>query len=92
MSLNVLVEITDPKVNAHPITTKGGNSMTLYKQSAYIFKPNEKYPTQFELLVESQSTGYPVGKYSIDPSSLYVGRFNKLEISPRLLPAKNSSQ
>lgn len=76
-----------------------GKPYSLYFQTAYIHtmdrqgNPNP-YPEKFEVILEKDAVGNPIvhqpGEYLLHPSSVYVGRFGSLEISPRLAPVKQA--
>lgn len=62
-----------------------------YTQTAYAVFEGERHPikTRFgvpaELVIEQktgQFFGYPPGHYQIDPSSIRIGKYDKLEINP----------
>lgn len=90
MSIRIIVKSTvlDP-VN---VTTRGGQAMTLRKQTAYAVTVDRNgnvapYPERIELVLpREQAEPYPVGEYQLHPSSFYVGKFSRLECSPRLAP------
>lgn len=55
----------------------------------------QPYPQRVELMLDKDpQTGafkpYPVGEYTLDPSSLYVDRLGGLRVSPRLVPARTA--
>lgn len=59
--------------------------MHLYDRAG---KP-DPHPTRVELTLEHGQDGaalfYPLGEYTLHPSSIYVGRDGRLAITPRLL-------
>lgn len=89
MSIRIIVKST--AVEAVNINTPRG-AMTLRKQQAYAVTVDRQgnvapYPERIELtLPKDQAEAYPVGEYQLHPSSFYVGKFSKLECSPRLAP------
>ena len=50
------------------------------------------YPEKSEIILEKNEQGqalfWPVGEYTLAPSSLYVDRSGNLAIAPRLVPLK----
>lgn len=44
------------------------------------------FPDKFEIALESDQVPYPRGKYTLQPSAVYVSRDGRLNVSPRLAP------
>lgn len=66
-------------------------------QTAYVHTLNKQgqphpFPEKIELIVEKGSDGipaaYPIGDYTLHPSSFYVDRGGNLAIAPRLAAIK----
>lgn len=61
-------------------------------QTAYAFTVSAEgvtaeIPDKFEVALEDEQKPYPRGFYTLQPSSLYIGReFGRMEVSPRLVP------
>lgn len=75
-------------------TTQKPYSMSFQDAWLHLFdragKP-DPHPTRVELTLEHAEDGaalfYPLGEYTLHPSSIYVGRDGRLAITPRLLKA-----
>ncbi len=52
------------------------------------------YPEKAEIILEKDTDGaplyYPVGEYTLAPSSVYIDRNGNLAISPRLTPIQRA--
>jgi len=46
------------------------------------------YPIKTEVMLDNGKAPYPVGQYVLDPSSVYVNRNGRLDLSVRLMPRK----
>lgn len=76
-----------------------GKPYSLFFQTAWLHtfdksgNPNP-YPEKIEVILDKDQVGnaitYPPGEYVLHPSSVYVGRFGNVEISPRLAPVKHA--
>lgn len=67
-----------------------GQSYTINEQYAYVFL-GQDYPQLFKLNLETGQPPYPAGIYTLAPSSIYVGDFQKLRIGKIvLLPYQES--
>ncbi len=67
-----------------------GQPYTISEQYAYVFL-GQDYPQLFKLNLEAGQAPYPAGFYTLAPSSIYVGDFQKLRIGKIvLLPCKES--
>lgn len=92
--INVVVTSPDVRIQ-EGISKRTGKPYKLGIQTAYFHtldkngKP-QPFPERSELLLESLPDGsfksYPVGKYQLHPSSIYVDRAGALALSPRLAP------
>ena len=74
-----------------------GKPYNLDFQTVWIHTSDRKgnpnpYPEKVEIMLERDQNGaalfYPLGEYTLSPSSIYVGRNGDLSISPRLMPLK----
>lgn len=74
-----------------------GKPYHLRIQTAYAFPVDvdgvvSEMPDKFEILLESDQTPYPRGKYLLQPSSVSVSRDGRLEVRPRLAPVAATSK
>lgn len=66
------------------VVTRQGADYTSYSQECYAHMPDQKYPVQIRLNLESANHQYPIGKYTLDVlGSLYVSN-GVLTLSRRL--------
>jgi len=91
--MSLVIEIDSNEVKTRSGTSaKTGKDYNIREQTAYAHIPGQRYPQQIKLMLEDNQMPYPVGKYQLDPSSFYVGRFDDLQIRVKLanLPASGS--
>jgi len=91
--MTVRIEIKSTEVRPRTINSNG-KSFQFLEQEGWIHtldpagNPNA-YPEKFIVtLPKGQEQPYPVGDYTLHPGSFYVGRFRRLDMSPRLAPVK----
>lgn len=91
----IRIEIKTANVTPRNIVAKqgprAGQTIQLLEQEAYAetYGDNGKhaYPSRITLNLESNEKPYPPGVYTVDPASLYVDRFQKLQLGRlRLTP------
>ncbi|EBX3330548.1 DNA-binding protein [Salmonella enterica subsp. enterica serovar Kirkee] len=61
------------------VSKSTGQAYTINEQSAYIFL-GQDYPQLFKLNLEAGQAPYSAGLYTLHPSSIYVGDFQKLRV------------
>lgn len=66
---------------------KSGKAYSFHTQQAYAHVEGKAYPVEFRLTIDNGSSAFPVGNYTIAPSSFYVDKFGNLSISPKLVKA-----
>lgn len=83
------------QVETTVVDTKNGNSAktgkpySIREQEAWMFgydregKPHP-HPQRIRLTLDDDQKPYEVGTYQLDPSSIYVDRFNQIAIRARL--------
>ena len=92
MSIRITVKSTDLR----PRTKKQTGEIFAHEQTAYAWlcdrngKP-EEYPQKVTLTIwqrdgKPEQAAYPVGEYTLAPSSFAVGDYGQLNVSPRLVP------
>ncbi len=88
----IKIEIQNPTVeNVAGTSSRTGKPFSFNKQEAYAHIPGQHYPQRIELTLEDNSTGYPAGNYTIQPESLYVDRFGRLQLGQlKLKPIKGA--
>jgi hypothetical protein len=87
-AVNVKIEIKSGEVLTRTGTDKTGKPYAFREQVGWL-DTGEEYPEKVRVPVEQGKAPYPPGKYVMDPTCLFVGKFNKLSLGRlRLLPAK----
>lgn len=87
----IKIEVKDATVNPRVITPSqgknAGRQMTFYEQDAYAFTADEQgkprpYPQRIVLNIDMDKGAKPYapGFYTVCPSSLFVDRFNSLQL------------
>lgn len=67
--------------------TKNGQNLQFIECEAFAHLPNMQYPILIRLTMpKGVNEPYAKGMYQLAPESFYVGKFNQLELSPRLIP------
>lgn len=77
-----------------PFTNKKGAQEVAHFRDqsawAYVTDPNGQpspYPIAMSISLEKDQAPWPVGSYILDESSLYIGKFNKLQVGKIKLKA-----
>lgn len=90
----IKVEVREAVINVRNITSKAGKPLTFREQSAYAYtldrdgKPRP-YPQEIVLNIgEHQPEPYPVGVYTLAPTSVWVDGYRHLTLAPKLVPLK----
>jgi hypothetical protein len=79
------VEITG-KSEVRTVNTAKG-PLQFVECEAFAHLPNMQYPILIRITMPKDAKEpYPKGMYQLAPESFYVGKFNRLELSPRLVP------
>ena len=64
----------------------------IFEQTAYLHTAGKPYPVEFKITLPQDRKGQPYeeGMYTLSPDSFYVDtrKFNKLALSPKLIPSK----
>lgn len=88
----IKIEVKSADTTRSTGTTKAGKQFPR-KQTAYAFtldrngNPNP-YPERISLVIWDNEQPYASGIYELAPTSLYVGEYGELKLSPHLVPAK----
>lgn len=87
LKIQVETEMIDTKAGT---SAKTGKDYCIREQEAWMFgvgrdgKP-QPHPQRIKLTLDDDQKGpYPIGAYTLDPSSLYVDRFGQIAIRARL--------
>ena len=94
--MSIRIEVKSPEVLENSGTSnKTGKAYTIRKQKAYAYtmdetgKPNE-YPDRIEIQLDRDQPAFPIGNYTIAPTSFFVGDFNALALGRlKLQPLQN---
>ena len=84
------IESTELKIKSGT-SARTGKPYQIREQTAYVHIPPNKYPQPIKVTLEDDAQPYPPGKYHLGDNSFFVGRFDDLQMRPRLVPAQLSS-
>lgn len=94
----IQVSVTSTEVRNQRGTAKAsGKAYDLNFQTVWFHTHDRKgnknpYPEKSEIILEKNEQGqalfWPIGEYTLSPSSLYVDRSGNLAIAPSLVPLK----
>ncbi len=94
----IQVSVTSTEVRNQRGTAKAsGKAYDLNFQTVWFHTHDRQgnknpYPEKSEIILEKNEQGqalfWPVGEYTLSPSSVYVDRSGNLAIAPRLVPLK----
>lgn len=84
--LVIEIESTELKVKTGT-SARTGKPYQIREQTAYVHIPPAKYPQPIKVTLEDDAQPYPPGQYQLDDSSFFVGRYDDLQMRPRLIPA-----
>lgn len=84
--LLIEVESTEVKIKSGT-SARTGKPYQIREQTAYVHIPPAKYPQPIKVTLDDNAQPYAPGKYMLDDTSFYVGRFDDLQMRPRLVPA-----
>jgi len=70
-------------------SAKTGKPYSIREQEAWMYGFDREgkqhpHPQRIRLTLDDDQQPYPVGTYQLDPSSIYVDRFNQIAIRARL--------
>lgn len=85
MALNVKFEVTSNNVEVKS-GTNGRGPWQIREQEAFMFRGDDKYPEKVVVTLDDNAQPYQPGFYELDEKSLYAGKYNQLQIRPRLRP------
>lgn len=91
--MDLIIEIEKPEVAVKSGTSaRTGKPYSIREQKGYVQIPGQKYPQPIRFALDDDAQPYQAGRYNIDPSSFYVGRFEDLNLRLRLCPVVASAQ
>lgn len=70
------IEVKSTDVRTENVTSKDGKSYTFRRQDGWVMLDGEYRKINLSLTPENK--GWPVGKYTIDDKSFFIGRFGDL--------------
>lgn len=88
--LIIEIESTELKIKTGT-SARTGKPYQIREQTAYVHIPPNKYPQPIKVTLEDDAHPYAPGQYMLDDSSFYVGRFDDLQMRPRLIRAPSAS-
>lgn len=91
MALEIEVHTSEFSIKSGT-SARTGKPYSIREQIGYVKFPKELYPVQIKLTLEDNTAPYQPGKYQLADNSFFVGRFNDLQIRPRLVPATQQAQ
>lgn len=77
------IEICDTKVSARTVKAKDGKEYTFYTQEGFYHDGVSPYPVRCVVPVDSLSSAYPVGWYTLSDKSLYVDKYGNISLARR---------
>ena len=89
----IRIEVVNPNVDERS-GNKNGKNWVIREQAAYAHLLDEhgkamKYPVACSISLERDAQPYAPGFYTLDPRSIYVGDFRRLELGRvRLVPER----
>lgn len=83
--MSIRIEIDSVALTPKSGTSKQGKPFSFREQSGYAYTLDangnpHKHPQPIKFVVDADQQPYPVGMYTLDLASLYVGRFGNLEV------------
>ncbi|TWH76190.1 helix-destabilizing protein [Azomonas agilis] len=90
--MSIYIEIDSLEIKSRSgVSARTGKPYTIREQRAYLHQSGQKYPTGFSISLEEDQSPYPVGRYDLDDSSFFIGRFSDLQVKPRLRTSNANS-
>lgn len=82
----IRIEVTK-ELRTIPFTDKKTGQRTSFDvQVCYAHIGGEKYPSKCEIAAPKGAAPYQPGMYTLAPESIYLGEYNRLSLSPVLVP------
>lgn len=84
----LIIEIESTELRVKTGTSaRTGKPYQIREQMAYVHIPPNKYPQPIKVALDDDAQPYQPGHYMLDDSSFFVGRFDALQMRPRLVKA-----
>lgn len=89
MKIEIPVEVKSTDIFQKTVRSKrDGKEYTIREQTGWV-DMGKDYPQEIRIPIETGKDAYPKGKYLMDPSCLYVARYQTLSLGRlRLIAAK----
>jgi len=90
MSIRIVVETIDVQVKSGT-NARGPWQIREQEVWAYFFNREGKphaHPSRCVVNLADDQQPYPVGDYTLSPTSFFGGKYNSIMFSPRLIPAR----
>ncbi len=85
----IKIEVKSPDVAEKSVVSKKDGQRYLIRSQAGWIDLGKFFPQEVRIPIDQGKEPYPVGKYTMDPSCLYVDRYGTLSLSRlRLVPLK----
>jgi len=69
------------------IPARGDRAQMQFVEQVAAIDVGEEFPRPFKLTLEADQKPYPPGQYMVDPASLVVGKYDRIELGRlKLLP------
>lgn len=78
------IEIESTHVNERNGSNERGD-WQIREQEAWLYLGDSKHSQRLFIPLQKGHSAYPVGIYELAAESLWVGRFNQLNVTPRLV-------
>ena len=79
------IEIESTHVNQRNGNNDRG-AWEIREQEAWLYLGDSKHSQRLVIPLQKGQAAYPTGIYQLSEESLWVGRFNQLNVTPRLVP------
>lgn len=90
--MTLVIEIESTELNIKSGTAaRTGKAYQIREQKGYVHIPGNKYPQPIKLTLDDDVQAYPPGKYTLADASFFVGRFDDLQMRPRLTPYRQQA-
>lgn len=88
--MSLRIEVKSSKVLEVNGVSKAGKPFHMVKQAAWAYTYDSfgevnPFPERIEMNIADGAQPYPVGNYSLDPRSFFIGDFNSLSIGRLVL-------
>lgn len=88
--LTIEIESTELNIKSGN-SARTGKPYQIREQTGYVHIPPNKYPQPIKITLEDDAQPYQPGKYQLADNSFFVGRYDDLQMRPRLVPVVAST-